>query len=110
MKHIIELKNKFVKLEVSEIDCAALAYLVYAQKSEKLALPMEIVDFKKNLVFKELHNFCVTNFGFDHGVVKYSNLLGLMHDLNELHNNFKDVFIIWKILDPTLLDVFDVAV
>ena len=43
---------------------------------------MEIVELKKNLVLKELHNYHVTNFGFDHGVVKYSNLLGLMNELN----------------------------
>uniref|UniRef100_A0A914BUQ7 Uncharacterized protein n=1 Tax=Acrobeloides nanus TaxID=290746 RepID=A0A914BUQ7_9BILA len=89
MKLWIKLKNKFVQLEVSEIDCAALAYLIYAQK--------------------KLHNYHVTNFGFDHGVVKYSNLLGLMNELNELCHNFKEGFIIGKIFDPTLLDVFDDA-
>ena len=85
---------------------------------------MEIIEFKKNLVFKELHNYYVTNFGFDHGVVKYSNLLGLMHDLNvrfvcrkfskviiqELNNHLKETYTIGKIFDPTLLDVFDDAV
>jgi hypothetical protein len=80
---------------------------MYAQKSmfifstkknkflgEKLSLTMEIVEFKKNLVFKELHNYYVTNFGFDHGVVKYSNLLGLMNELNVkvFSHIFKNIF------------------
>uniref|UniRef100_A0A914E467 Uncharacterized protein n=1 Tax=Acrobeloides nanus TaxID=290746 RepID=A0A914E467_9BILA len=70
---------------------------------------MEIVELKKDLVFKELYNYYVTNFGFDHSIVKYSNLLGLMNELNELDYQCKEGVIIAKMFDPTILNAVDDA-
>uniref|UniRef100_A0A914DJ92 Nuclear receptor domain-containing protein n=1 Tax=Acrobeloides nanus TaxID=290746 RepID=A0A914DJ92_9BILA len=101
------LKKKFVKQGISEMDISALAYVIYSIESEKLAIHIETVEQVKNSVFKELLTYYVSNFGFDQGAIKYSNLLNLVHNINEVKNWFHECYTAAKIFDPTLLYVWE---
>uniref|UniRef100_A0A914BYA6 Uncharacterized protein n=1 Tax=Acrobeloides nanus TaxID=290746 RepID=A0A914BYA6_9BILA len=83
---------------------------MYANTIEQLSLQTNIVEDKTNLVFKELHNYYITNFGLEHGVLKYSKLLQLTNDLNDIHNRLQEAYTIGKLFDPTLLCVWNDAI
>uniref|UniRef100_A0A914DLQ3 NR LBD domain-containing protein n=1 Tax=Acrobeloides nanus TaxID=290746 RepID=A0A914DLQ3_9BILA len=107
LKQARQLAHKFVQQEISEIDIAALAYMIYSLESEKLLLPMEIVKINKDRLFQELLHYYAIDKGFEHGVVKYSNLLFLIHDIIDLYNHVHEYFTLSKIFDPNFLYVWE---
>uniref|UniRef100_A0A914EGH8 Nuclear receptor domain-containing protein n=1 Tax=Acrobeloides nanus TaxID=290746 RepID=A0A914EGH8_9BILA len=78
LNHSKRLAYQFFLKNITEIDVAALAYIVFSLETEKLSLGNEHIEKMKNLVFEELSGYYISTMGNQQGILKYSNVLYLV--------------------------------
>uniref|UniRef100_A0A914DP75 NR LBD domain-containing protein n=1 Tax=Acrobeloides nanus TaxID=290746 RepID=A0A914DP75_9BILA len=92
LKRARELANKFLAYNFGDMECAALSYIIFSIASEKVPNIEPQVERIKNMVFKEIHGYYVTNFGVEQGGIKFCQLFhSIFHEImifyNKLHED-----------------------